>query len=141
MSRPLTSMYRRFGRRYPAIFVCLELPNAFVVAAGSVALFSFYYSLSKSEFLEVLAIALGLTGVGVAAVLARSLGRGRPLGAWIGGERSPERTAESWPLAVNLPMELLRRDYVVPVLVTLATVIGSVAVLGLSWLAVFPISI
>src|SRR3954453_10113122 len=107
MSRPLTSMYRRFGRRYPAIFVSIELPNAFVVAAGSVALFSFYYSLSKSQFLEVLAIALGLTAVGVVAVLVRMVGRVRPLGAWIGGERSPEQTTAAWHLAVNLPMELL----------------------------------
>jgi adenylate cyclase len=141
MSYPLTWLYRKLGRRYPSVFACLELPNAFVVAAASVALFSFYYSLSRHEFFEVLAIALGMTGVGVAIVMVSVLRRVRPLAAWIGGERSAEQTAEAWQTAVNLPMELVRRDFVVPVLVTLATVIASVAVLGLTWLAVFPISL
>src|SRR5262249_50478252 len=140
MSRPLTWMYRKLGRRYPAVFVSLELPNAFVVAALAVALFSFYYSLSGTEVMEVLAIALALPGVGVASVLARVLRRLRPLGRWIGGERSSEQTAEAWKLAVSMPIELIRRDWVVPVLVTLTTVIASVIVLGLSWLAFFPIA-
>jgi adenylate cyclase len=141
MSRPLTSMYRKLGRHYPGVFVSIELPNAFVVAAGSVALFSFYYSLSKSEFLEVLAIALGLTAVGVVSVLVRVLRRLRPLKAWIGGARSAEQTAEAWHLAVNLPMQMIRRDFLVPVLVTLAIVIASIAVIGLNWLAFFPIAV
>ena len=134
-------MYRKLGRRYPSVFVCLELPNAFVVAALSVALFGFYYSLSKSEFLQVLAITEALTAIGVVTVIIRVLRRLRPLEAWIGGERSPEQTAQAWHLAVNMPMTLIRRDFLVPVLVTLATVIVSVALLGLSWLAFFPITI
>ena len=141
MTQPLTWLYRKLGRRYPAVFVCLELPNAFIVAAAAVALFSFYYSLSESEFLQVLAIALGLTALGVAWVLARMLRRVRPLAAWIGGERSSEQTASAWQLAVNLPIELILRDFFVPILVTVATVIASVALLGLSWLAFFPIVI
>jgi adenylate cyclase len=141
MSRPLTWMYRKLGRRYPAVFVCLELPNAFIVAALSVALFSFYYDLSNSEFLQVLAITEGLTAIGVITVIVRVLKRLRPLEAWIGGERSPEQTAQAWHLAVNMPMTLIRKDFLVPVLVTFATVIVSVAVLGLSWLAFFPITI
>ncbi len=141
MSRPLTWLYRKLGCRYPAVFVSLELPNAFIVAAMAVALFSFYYSLSKSEFLEVLAIAEALTAIGVATVLSRVLKRVKPLAAWIGGERSAEQTAEAWHRAVNLPIQLIRRDWPVPVLVTGATVIASVAVLGLNWLAFFPISI
>jgi class 3 adenylate cyclase len=140
MSRPLTWLYRKLGRRYPAVFVSLELPNAFVVAAMAVALFSFYYSLTKTEFLEVLAIALGLTAVGVATVLSRVIRRLRPLSEWIGGARSSEQTAEAWKLAVTAPIQLIRRDWLVPVLVTLTTVIASVVVLKLSWLAFFPIS-
>src|SRR4051794_27789030 len=141
MTQPLTWLYRKLGRRYPAVFLSLELPNAFVVTAGSVALFSFYYSLSKSEFLEVLAIALGLTAVGVASVLIRVLRRLRPLQAWIGGARSSEQTSEAWQLAVNLPIQMIRRDFLVPVLVTLTIVIASIAVLGLNWLAFFPIAV
>jgi class 3 adenylate cyclase len=141
MTQPLTWLYRKLGRRYPAVFLCLELPNALVVAAGAVALFSFYYSLSKHEFLEVLAITLGLTGLGIAWVLARMLRRVRPLGAWIGGERSADQTARAWHLAVNLPVQLLRRDFYVPILVTLVTVVAAVILLGLSWAAFFPMTI
>ncbi len=140
MSRPLTWMYRKLGRRYPAVFVSLELPNALVVAAMSVALFSFYYSLSKREFFEVLAIALSLTAVGIATVLVRVLRRLRPLQEWIGGARSSEETVRAWKLAVNMPMLLVRRDWFVPVLVTVPTVIASVVVLGLNWLSFFPIA-
>jgi hypothetical protein len=39
----------------------VELQTAFLVALGAVALFGFYYDLSESEFLEVLAITCGLT--------------------------------------------------------------------------------
>jgi adenylate cyclase len=139
MGRPLTWMYRKFGRRYPTVFVCLELPNAFVVAAMAVALFSFYYSLSESEFLEVLAIALGLTAAGIGTVLIRMLRHLQPLSDWIGGARSSDQTARAWRLAVNVPMDI-RRDWFAPFFVALATVIASIVVLGLNWLAFFPIA-
>jgi adenylate cyclase len=139
MGRPLTWLYRKLGPRYPAVFVSLELPNALVVAALAVGLFSFYYSLSEKEFFEVLAIACGLTAIGVAVVLVRVLGRLRPLRDWIAGARSSEETARAWKLAVNMPMLLVRRDWFVPVLVILPTVIASIVVLGLNWLSFFPI--
>ena len=123
MARPLTWLYRKLGRRYPAVFVSLELPNAFVVAAMAVGLFSFYYSLSETEFFEVLAIALGLTAVGIATVLTRMLRRLRPLRDWIGGARSSEETARAWRLAVNVPMALVR-EWFVPFVVALVTVIA-----------------
>jgi class 3 adenylate cyclase len=138
---PLTWLYRKLGRHYPGVFITLELQTAFVVATGAVGLFSFYYDLSNGEFLKVLAITLGLTGVGVGFVLVRVLRRLRPLKAWIGGARSSQQTAEAWHAAVNMPIELIRRDFWVPALVTVATVIAAVAVLGLSWLAFFPIMI
>jgi class 3 adenylate cyclase len=61
--------------------------------------------------------------------------------AWIGGARSSEQTAEAWHLAVNLPIELIRREFFVPILITLVAVGASVVVLQLSWLAFFPIAI
>src|SRR4051794_993256 len=138
---PLTWLYRKLGRRYPGVFITLELQSAFVVATGAVALFSFYYDLSGGQFLRILAITLGMTAIGVGFVLTRVLRRLRPLKAWIAGARSSEQTAEAWHLAVNMPIELIRRDFWVPILVTLATVVVSVAVLSLSWLAFFPIMI
>ncbi len=143
MSHPhaLTWMYRKLGRRYPGVFITLELQSAFLIATGAVALFSFYYNVTSGDFLKILAITLGLTAVGIWFVIFRVLGRLRPLRAWIGGARSSQQTAEAWHLAVNLPMELIRRDFLVPVVVTVIAVIASIAVLGLSWLAFFPIAI
>jgi adenylate cyclase len=143
MSHPhaLTWLYRKLGRRYPGAFITVELQGAFLVAAGAVALLSFYYSGSKEDFLTILAITLGLTAIGVGFVLARVLKRLRSLKAWIGGERSSEQTAEAWHVAVSLPIELIRRDFIVPVVVTVITVAVAVAVLQLSWLAFFPIAI
>ncbi|HSD25332.1 MAG TPA: adenylate/guanylate cyclase domain-containing protein [Solirubrobacterales bacterium] len=141
MSHPLTWLYRKLGRRYPAVFITVELQTAFLVATGAVALFSFYYSVSRGDFLKILAIALALTAVAIGVVLVRALKRLPPLKAWIGGARSSEQTAEAWQIAVNMPMELIRRDFLLPVLVTLATVVASVIILQLSWLAFFPIAI
>jgi adenylate cyclase len=140
MTHPLTWLYNKLGRHYPGTFITLELQTAFIVAAGSVALFSFYYEVSKSDFLTILAITLGLTAVGVYFVLARMLKRIRPLKDWIGGARSPEETVRAWHTTVNLPLKMMRKDFAVPILVTLATVIAGVAVVGLSWLAFFPIA-
>jgi adenylate cyclase len=138
---PLTWLYRKLGRHYPGFFITAELQTAFVVATGAVALFSFYYSVSEDDFLKILAVTLGLTAVGVGFVLTRVLRRLRPLKAWLGGDRTSEKTAEAWHLAVNLPVELIRKDFFAPIVVTVAVVIASVAILGLSWLAFFPITI
>jgi adenylate cyclase len=136
---PLTWLYRKLGRRYPSVFITVELQSAFFVATGAVALFSFYYSVSGHDFLKVLAVTLGLTGIGVGFVLARVLRRLRPLTAWIAGDRTSETTADAWHRAVNLPIEMIRRDFYVPVIVTVITVVAAVAILSLSWLSFFPI--
>jgi adenylate cyclase len=138
---PLTWLYRKLGRHYPTAFIVVELQTAFFVAAGAVALFSFYYSLTRHEFLEVLAITLGLTGIALVWVIVRVLKRLGPLTAWIGGARSSEQTAEAWNRAVNLPIELIRKDFHFPILVTVVTVVAAVIVLQLSWLAIFPITL
>ncbi len=138
---PLTWLYRKLGRRYPAFFITVELQSAFLIATGAVALFSFYYNVSSSDFLKVLAVTLGLTAIGISFVIFRVLGRLHPLTAWIGGARSSEETADAWHAAVSLPMQLIRRDFLVPVLVTVVTVIASMAILDLSWPAFFPITI
>jgi adenylate cyclase len=136
---PLTWLYRKLGRRYPSVFITVELQSAFFVATGAVALFSFYYSVSGHDFLKILAVTLALTAVGVGFVLARVLKRLRPLTAWIAGDRTSETTADAWQRAVNLPIEMIRRDFYVPVIVTVITVIAAVTILSLSWLSFFPI--
>jgi class 3 adenylate cyclase len=141
MTHPLTWLYRKLGRHYPSVFITGELMSAFVVATGAVALFSFYYSAPREDFLKILAITLGLTVVALTFTLARVLKRLRPLKAWIGGARSADETADAWHLAVNLPIIMVRRSYLPPILVTVAVVIASLVILNLSWLAFFPITI
>jgi adenylate cyclase len=136
---PLTWLYRKLGPRYPAAFVTVELQTAFLVAAGAVALFSFYYSVSGHDFLRILAVTLALTAVGVGFVLMRVMRRLVPLQEWLAGARSSEKTAQAWHTAVDLPIEMVRRDFWVPFVVTLVTVVASVAILELSWLSFFPI--
>jgi adenylate cyclase len=139
VSHPLTWLYRKLGPRYPAVFITADLATAFVVGTGAVALFGFYYNVSGSDFVEILAITLGLTAASISIVLVRVLKRLRPLAAWIAGARSSEQTAEAWHLAVNMPMELIRRNSVFPIVVAMVAVISSIAILGLSWLAFLPI--
>ncbi|HET9119864.1 MAG TPA: adenylate/guanylate cyclase domain-containing protein [Solirubrobacterales bacterium] len=136
---PLTWLYRKLGPRYPAAFITVELQTAFLVAAGAVALFSFYYSVSGHDFLRVLAVTLALTAVGVGFVLMRVMRRLVPLQEWLAGARSSEESAQAWHTAVDLPIEMVRRDFWVPFVVTLVTVVASVAILELSWLSFFPI--
>src|SRR5262245_22350730 len=136
---PLTWLYRKLGPRYPSVFITVELQTAFLVATGAVALFSFYYSVSSGDFLTILAITLGLTAFGVGFVLTRVLRRLRPLQEWLEGARSSEETAKAWHVAVDLPIQMVRRDFWVPFGVTLITVVAAVIVLQLSWLSFFPI--
>src|SRR5918994_7469035 len=107
MARPLTWMYRKLGRYYPAVFITLELQSAFFIGAGAVALFSFYYEISTADFLKVLAITDGLTAIAISFVLARTYKRMRPLKEWIGGARSPGQSARAWRIAVEMPAELI----------------------------------
>ena len=138
---PLTWLYRKLGPRYPTVFVTVELQTAFLVASGAVALFSFYYSVSSGDFLTILAITLGLTAIGIGFVLVRVMRRLRPLQEWLTGARSSQETVRAWHAAVDLPIEMVRRDFWVPFVVTVVTVVAAIAILGLTWLAFFPIVI
>jgi adenylate cyclase len=132
-------LYRRLGGWYPAAFLTVELQTAFLVTAGTLALFTFYWDVSKDEFLLIFAIAIGLTAVAVLGNLIRTYPLLRPIRAWIEGERSERATADAWAAAVNLPMGLLKRDFTLPfVIVVVPSTIAAVAILGLSWLTFFP---
>ncbi len=139
MARPLTWLYRRLGSRYPAVFITAELQTAFIVATGAVALFSFYYNAAPGDFLLILAITLALTALSMFSVLSRIYKRLRPLSRWIAGSRDADDTALAWRTAVNLPLELIRRDFYFPILVTVPVAIASVIILDVTWLAFFPI--
>jgi adenylate cyclase len=135
-----TRLYRRLGRLYPPVFLTVELQSAFVIAAATLGMFSFYYDASVEDYLWVLVVSLGLTGLAVAITIARTMPLMRPIINWIAGDRSEEQTLEAWSAAVGLPLGLIRRDVAVPIAVTIVpSCIWAVVVLDLSWLAFFPL--
>ncbi|MQA75379.1 MAG: HAMP domain-containing protein [Solirubrobacterales bacterium] len=136
----ITYLYRRLGGRYPLVFVAVALQSALFIVAGTLALFSFYYDVSLGEFMVVLAIGLVLCEAAVSAAVIRALPRLRVLGRWIDGRRDPRSTEEAWAAAVGLPLYLIKRALPLPVLVSaLPTCIVGIAILGLAWVAIFPL--
>ncbi len=135
----LTWLYRKLGAHYPAFFLALELQTAFLITAGTLVLFTFYWEMSSEEFLIIFAIAMSLTAVAVALNLARTYPLLRPIRDWISGPRTEERTASAWAAAVNLPMGFIKRDLVLPfVIVVLPATAAAVAILGLPWYTFIP---
>ena len=136
----LTRLYRRLGRRYPYVFLTVEMQSAFVITAATLGLFSFYYNGSAAEYLKIIAVALALTAVAVVITLLRTYPLMRPIAEWIDGKRDPEGTRSAWTAAVCLPLSLIRRDVAVPIGVTIVPVCAwAVYVLGLSWPAFLPL--
>jgi adenylate cyclase len=136
----MNSLYRRLGHRYPAIFLTVELQSAFLIAAATLGLFSFYYNASPHDYLRILGVMLLLVGLAVAMTIARTLPLMRPIGEWIAGARDEEQTLEAWRAAVGLPLAFIRHDLAIPILVAIIPgSIWAVSVLNLSWLAFFPL--
>jgi adenylate cyclase len=144
--RVFTLFYHRLGKRYPAAFMAVEIPNAFVITIGLLALVNLYYDVSHDDLVLMLAISLGLTGATVLVALIRSIRYLRPLSEWIAGDREdPELAARAWGTAVGMPVELIRREMKLPVFgVALPGSIAGVIILGLSpfaFLAIFAASL
>ena len=139
--RVLTLAYRRLGKRYPAVFMAIELQTAWFITAGLLGLLSLYYEAPNSDLLLVLAISLALTGVTIAVALYRSLRYLRPLAEWIDSDRSdPEFAERAWSIAIGMPLYLLRRQMRLPIFgVAIPGSIAGVAILGLPALAFLPI--
>src|SRR5690348_10689814 len=139
--RVFTWCYRRLGRRYPAVFMALELQTAWIITLGLLALLNLYYNIPDGDLLPVLAVTLGLTGLTVTVALVRALRYLRPLAEWIESDRGDsELTKSAWETAVGLPLEVVRRDMKLPVFwVAIPGSIAGVILLGLSPLAFFPL--
>ena len=100
----MTTLYRRLGGRYPFVFLAVELHSALLIVAGTLALFSFYYQGTTSEYLMVLAIGLVLTEATIVITLVRVRPQLRPIQAGIDGERDPDTTTRAWASAAGLPI-------------------------------------
>jgi adenylate cyclase len=136
----LSRLYRRLGRHYPYAFLTIELQSAFVITAATLALFSFYYNASASDYVKVTVVALALTGAAVAVTLIRTFPLMRPIRDWLDGKRDSESTVRAWAASVALPLNLIRRDLWVPVgIAIIPTCVWAVVVLDLPWPAFFPL--
>ncbi len=137
----LTWFYRKLGAQFPAAVLTMELATApFIITAATLGLFTFYYDAGKGQFFTVLGIALGLTAIAVGVVLLRTYPRLRPIKRWIAGERDPDSTAKAWSTAVGLPLDLVKRDLALPVLLLIIPgCVAAVVFLDLSWYDFFAI--
>ena len=137
---PLGYLYRRLGGRYPIVFLAVELQTALLIVAGGLALYSFYWDGSTSEYLLIGAIALALTECAIIWAIWRAVPQVRPIRAWIDGRRDEESSARAWAAAVSMPLDLIKRDLPWPVGLSVPPIcITAVLVLELSWLAVIPL--
>ncbi len=141
MALPIwTMLYRRFGSRYPGLFLTFELLSAFVIVAATLGLFAFFYDAPAADWLRTLIVVEGLTVLGVTLTLKRIYPRLGPIRAWIDGKRDERQTAEAWAAAVGLPLYLIKADIKIPTLVVvLPGCAASAAILGLPWLSFFPL--
>jgi adenylate cyclase len=141
MALPLLNwLYKRLGRHYPGVFLTVELQSAFIIVAGTLGLFTFFYSASTGDYLKTLAVVEGLTVVGVWATLARTYPRLERIREWIGGERDQDSTARAWSAAVGLPLHLLRNDVKIPLsVVVLPGCAVATWFLHLEWFNFFPL--
>jgi adenylate cyclase len=140
MNALLRWVYGKLGRFYPAAFLTVELQTALAVAAITVLLFSVYYEAPSDDWLPIGGIALGTTFIAVWTNLIRTYPLLRPVQRWIKGERSPESTAQAWAAAVSLPLNMIRRDFWVPVFVVVVpTCVAAVLFIDLSWLSLIPL--
>jgi class 3 adenylate cyclase len=136
----LTRLYKRLGRSYPYVYLTIELQSAFVITAATLGLFSFYYNASATDYLEIIAVSLALTGLAVWITLLRTYPLMKPIKRWIGGARDERSTARAWRSAVGLPLALIRRDLAVPIFVAIIPACAwAVHILDVSWYAFFPL--
>jgi adenylate cyclase len=137
----LDFLYRKLGSSYPFAFLTFELQSAFLIAAGTIFLFSSYYDAPEDDFLLVGAIAMACTALAVAFTLFRLYPRMRPLARWIGGKRGPDEALEAWRAAIDLPLRMIRADLWLPVfVVVIPTVIASLFIFGAPWYSFFPLA-
>src|SRR5918994_522319 len=111
----LDFLYRKLGSSYPFAFLMLELQSAFVITAGTIFLFSFYYDAPKDDYLLVGFVAMVLTAQVIAFTLFRLYPRMKPIQNWIRGRRGPEETQQAWRAAIDMPLRMVRQDLAIPI--------------------------
>ena len=120
LARALRGAYRRNPPRYVAVGVAavpqLAILNVILGVTG-VALFE---DMSTGEFLRILAV--GVVGMFLYNLAWIGVARRRlePLYRWLAGARDEASTAEAWRTCALFPKEMMRRDWLSPLLGTLS---------------------
>jgi adenylate cyclase len=138
IARFLARAYRKLGRRYPKAYLWLELQTGYFIAAGTASLLLFYIDTTAEKFLLFLAVAEGLTCLGLTMAMLHGSKMLRPIKAWIGGDRSPEKTIEAWTAGAELAVVYWRDHWYRPVLLNCVPVgIAMVIILDQPWATFF----
>jgi class 3 adenylate cyclase len=126
--------WRRFGVRYFGFFFAFELVSAYMIAAGTVGLLSFYQRMSLGEYAAIVALSFVCIAIGIGYGAWGARGRMRPLLAWARGERGRAGATRAWRSAVELPVEVVTRSLWEPVVfVALPVSLFTTIYLDLPW--------
>ncbi len=136
----LTWFYSKLGRFYPATYLTLELQSAFFVTVGTLALLSIYYDALAEEYLPIGGVALATTAIAVILNLWRTYPLLRPITDWLKGRRDADSSARAWSAAITLPLNLIKRDLWIPLLVVvIPTTVAALIFADLPWYSGVPI--
>ncbi len=130
----LGRLYRRFGAAYPTGFVVVDLLAAYPVGVAGVGIFSVYYDMSTSDFVQLVLWTWAVSTVAIAISVTRAHRRLEPVRAWIRGPRTPEQTVEAWRAAVALSLDVWPRVWwQQPFMLVVGVTAGAGVILELSW--------
>ncbi len=136
----LERVYRRLGPHYPSVFVGVELQAAFLITAGTVFLFSYYYRGTAAEFGLILAVSMAATALALVYGYFRIRPLTAPIRDWLGGARDAGSTARAWAAAVALPADVVRSELVLPPLgVVIPGCVTAILALDLPWITFVPL--
>jgi class 3 adenylate cyclase len=134
----LELLYRRFGRRYFAAFALLELLAAVGICLCAIGLIALYQHMSFARLAEIAAIGGLFTLLGAMWAMWRVRGVAEPVISW-STTRTEADALAAWNSAIGLPLELLTRAGLGPLLV--AAIPGSAFTIALLGLPLYDIAI
>ena len=116
----LTSACASLGPRYPGVAVALVPQLAILNVVLGVAGLALYADMSTAEFMRVLAV--GVVGMALYNLVWIRVARRRlrPVQAWVEGPRDRDTTAVAWRTCASFPRDMMRSDWLSPLLGTLS---------------------
>ena len=111
LQRRLETAYRNLGSRYLQRAVVGQLQLILPLLAASICALGLYVELETSQFLVLVASAIG--GMSAYNVLYAHKSRGYllPVQRWLDGKRDRKATVEAWTTCALFPREMMRREW------------------------------